>query len=119
KNLAEPLTLPGLAQKLGWSPSHFKTRFREEIGIPPAQFYLRRRITESCRRLEGTGHSVTRIALDLGFESAEYFATAFKRVTGLTPREFREQASSSRSRCAVASGESPGRGHQSRPLRRN
>jgi AraC-like DNA-binding protein len=91
-HLEEPLPLPEIARKLGWSPSHFKQRFRAEVGIPPAQFYLRRRITEACRRLQSSTNNVTRIGLDLGFQSGEYFATVFKRVTGLTPRTFRERA---------------------------
>jgi AraC-like DNA-binding protein/quercetin dioxygenase-like cupin family protein len=89
RTLDEPLPLPLLAKKMGWSTTHFKVRFRKETGVPPAEFYLRRRMEEACQRLKKTQQAVTEIGLDLGFSSSQNFATAFKRIIGVTPRRFR------------------------------
>lgn len=89
QNLTRPLQLTEIADRLGWSVSHVQHRFRREVGISPGEWYLRRRVAESCRLLEQSDDAVTKIAFDLGFSSSQYFATAFARVTGLSPTAFR------------------------------
>jgi AraC-like DNA-binding protein len=78
-----------LARELGWSVSHLQHRFREEVGMPPGEWQLRRRVAAGCRLLVQTDEPVTRIAHSLGFPSSQYFATAFARVTGATPTAYR------------------------------
>lgn len=94
--LSEPLLLPEIAARLGKSQSHLKHRFRRETGLPPAEYYLRLRITEACRRLESAGKNITVIAMDLGFPSSQYFATAFKHFMGLTPQDYRAASTAHR-----------------------
>ncbi|HYF48350.1 MAG TPA: AraC family transcriptional regulator [Planctomycetota bacterium] len=89
QHLQRPLPLPEIARKLGWSISHLKASFRREMGLPPAEYYLRRRITAAASALKA-GSPVTAAALDFGFSSSQYFATAFKRITGRTPRDYRK-----------------------------
>ena len=78
-----------LARELGWSVSHLQHRFREEVGMPPGEWQLRRRIAAACRLLVQTDDGITRIAHALGFPSSQYFSTAFARVTGATPTAYR------------------------------
>lgn len=92
ESLHKPLSVPELSRRLGWSPSHVQHRFRDEVGVPPAEWQLRRRIGEACRRLEGTNEAITSIGYQLGFSSSQYFATAFRRVMGLSPTAFRTAA---------------------------
>lgn len=88
-NLGEPdkLTIDVLSAIAGLSPSRFKALFKEKLGIPPAEFALRLRIDEARRRLAAGDATVTGVALDLGFSSSQYFASSFKRLTRMTPRE--------------------------------
>ncbi len=88
-SLEAPLAIPDIAKRLGWSTVHFKRRFKAEAGIPPAEFYQRRRIDEACRQLEQTGLNITRISYGLGFSSTGYFCHAFKKITGMTPQSYR------------------------------
>lgn len=88
-NIEHPLQLDVLAGRLGWSISHLKGRFRKEMGTSPGEYYLRLRIKRACAELRNSGAEITSIALRLGFASSQYFATAFKRIVGTTPREFR------------------------------
>jgi len=92
QNLTHPLPLDEISNRLGWSVSHVQHRFRREVGISPGEWYLRRRVAESCRLLEQSDDAVTKIAFELGFSSSQYFATAFARVTGLSPTAFRRAA---------------------------
>ena len=78
-----------LARELGWSVSHLQHRFRDEVGMPPGEWQLRRRIAAACRLLVQTDDAVTRIAHTLGFPSSQYFATAFARITAATPTAYR------------------------------
>jgi AraC-like DNA-binding protein len=88
-NLNEPdkLTIDVLSAIAGLSPSRFKALFKEKLGIPPAEYALRLRIEEARRRLAAGNATVTGVALDLGFSSSQYFASSFKRLTRMTPRE--------------------------------
>lgn len=92
-HIADPLTPRGLATHMGLSPDHFKARFKKEIGLPPADYVLRRKIEAAKKLLSARDATVTRVAYDLGFSSSGYFSTVFKRYTGKTPTLF--QASES------------------------
>ena len=90
-NIEHPLRLDSLAQRLGWSISHLKSRFRTEMGVAPADYYLRLRLKRACEELRRTDAEITAIALRLGFSSSQYFATAFKHVIGASPRDYRRR----------------------------
>jgi AraC-like DNA-binding protein len=79
------LTVQRLANVAGLSPSRFQALFKQETGIPPAEFALRARIAEARRRLARRGADVTSVAFALGFSSSQYFASAFKRFTNIPP----------------------------------
>ncbi len=84
------LRLDDLARHARLSLSHFKRRFRSETGLSPRQFILRDKIERAKALLRASDASVTALALDLGFVSSQYFATVFKRMTGVTPTRYRD-----------------------------
>lgn len=89
RHLDAPLSVPVLAQRAGISEARFKARFKAEVGIPPGEYVLRKKVEAARRQLSRAGASVTRIAFDLGFSSSQYFATVYKRYTGRTPSQDR------------------------------
>jgi AraC-like DNA-binding protein len=89
RHLTATLDVSTIASQLGLSVSYVQQRFRREVGVGPAEYHLRLRIDEAKCRLRATDDPVTVIAVDLGFNSSQYFATAFKRVTGVSPSRFR------------------------------
>ena len=92
----EELTVTRLAEVAGLSPSRFQAAFKEETGIPPAEFALRARINEASRRLSWPEADVTSVAFALGFSSSQYFASAFKRFTNIRPSSALQKVSTSR-----------------------
>jgi len=86
-HLDEPMPVPQLAALSGLSVPRFKARFKEETGVPPAEYVLRAKITEARKRLASGRESITTVAYSLSFSSSQYFATVFRRFTGLTPSE--------------------------------
>lgn len=87
RNLSDPIHVPRLAQVARLSESRFKSRFKAEIGISPAEYWLRQKIERATELLKS--RRVTEVAYELGFSSSQYFATAFKRYTLANPSRFR------------------------------
>ena len=78
-------TVAGLAGEVGLSRSSFAARFGALVGDGPIEYLTRWRMLLAGRGLS-RGESVGTIAHSLGYESESAFRTAFKRVTGRTPR---------------------------------
>jgi AraC-like DNA-binding protein len=91
EHMETPLGLNEMAARLGWSVSHFKHRFRTEMGVSPSDYYLRLRLDGARQRLISSDHTITAIAQDFGFSSSQNFATIFKRMIGVTPSQIRAQ----------------------------
>jgi AraC-like DNA-binding protein len=82
------LSVAQVAEKVKLSESYFKILFREQMGLPPAEYMLRRKIEAAKVLLSKPDCNITDLAYSLGFSSSQYFATVFKRFTNQTPSEF-------------------------------
>ena len=71
------------------SPSTLVKRFKQLTGLPPHAFLLKCRIRRAQETLAQTARTVSDIAAELKFSSAQHFATRFRRETGLTPQAWR------------------------------
>ena len=89
ENLNEAIRLIDLASVSGYSLSRFKTKFRNETGITPAEFVALQKIEYAKHQLTETDISITDLAYSLGFSSSNYFSTVFKKYCTVTPREYR------------------------------
>lgn len=85
----EDIYLKSLAAIAGLSLSRFKARFRSELGIPPAEYVVRRKIEKASEWLLEDELSITEIATRLQFGTSQYFATVYKRFTGKNPSQVR------------------------------
>lgn len=90
QHLERSWTLAEMAQECGLGRSRFADYCRQIVNLTPSEYLTRCRVETAKQRLQ-TGESVTDVALSCGFQSSQYFATVFKRLTGQTPREFRRQ----------------------------
>ena len=89
-HLAEPLDLETLAAVAHFSPWHFHRIFQALTGETAADRVRRRRLeTAAARLLVAPPESALRIALDVGFGSAEVFTRAFRAHFGVTPTAWR------------------------------
>lgn len=86
----EDLDLDAAASRLGLSRRRFSQLFREEAGESWLQAIRRLRIGHAHRLLAETGHSVTAIAFQSGFNDLSHFYRVFKSCSnGLTPESWR------------------------------
>ncbi|MDA3730740.1 AraC family transcriptional regulator [Niameybacter massiliensis] len=89
QHLDENITLEHLAQIANLSEGRFKTKFRQDIGMPPREYILREKIKRAKELLEDDVLSITDISYMLSFSSSQYFSTVFKRFTSISPLEYR------------------------------
>jgi len=90
ENLTEDIPLSELAGLAGLSEHHFSTAFRQTVGMPPHRYLLGRRIERAKELLRRQESSITDVALSVGFSTSSHFATTFRKLTGNTPRAFRQ-----------------------------
>jgi AraC-like DNA-binding protein len=88
----DQLGVAELARAACSSPAHFSRRFAGTFGSPPHRYLIERRIERAKDLLATTDAPVLGIALDVGFQTAASFCTAFKRVTGEAPSAYRREA---------------------------
>ena len=87
-----PDTIPSVAyfaEKANLSPSYFSDLIRKETGTNPKDFISLFMIEEAKRRLVETKDDISEIAYRLGFEYPAHFTRMFKRLVGMTPKEYR------------------------------
>ena len=87
-----PTPLRVLAERARVHPVHLTRAFRRCYGCTPGEYVRQRRIDRACNELATSDRSIAEIALDAGFASPSHFATTFRRLTGLTPRDYRAAA---------------------------
>ncbi len=86
----EPITLTELADRFAMSPSHLSRVFHQETGFGIREYLIQYRIRQACDLLLNTDMTVTQIADQCGFSESNYFGDAFRKATGLSPREYRK-----------------------------
>lgn len=89
----EELNLDNIAKSVGFSKYHFSRLFKQYTNYTFWKYISHRRIKVAEELLLVPKLSVTEVALQSGFPSISTFNRVFKRQTGCTPSEYREQGS--------------------------
>lgn len=90
-DLSADLSLKSLAGLLNVNASYLSSLFKKETGTTLTEYVNNRRIGHAQKLLLGTSLPVQSISLQCGISDMYYFSRMFKRITGLTPRAFREK----------------------------
>ncbi|PRX46563.1 AraC-like DNA-binding protein [Prauserella shujinwangii] len=86
---AAPWTVTTLAGRAGASRAAFARRFTELVGEAPMAYLTRWRMTLAADLLRGPDATVAAVARKVGYGTPFAFSSAFKRVRGISPREYR------------------------------
>jgi AraC-like DNA-binding protein len=90
-HLDHPWTLSEMARQCGLGASAFTDYCRQITNLPPGKYLARCRVEAAKALLRAKpDYSITDVAFDCGFQTSQYFATTFRRITGKAPRDFRE-----------------------------
>lgn len=88
-NLTESLSLRTLAETLNVSSSYLSSLFRKEVGQTLTDYINRRRMRHAMHLLKTTQLQIQTVAQHCGIMDVQYFSKIFKRVAGMTPKEYR------------------------------
>lgn len=86
-NLARDLTVSDLAREVGRDRTGFARAFRLATGSTPYEYLTQRRMHAAMALLR-QGENVTSVAAAVGYANPSKFAVAFRRVAGMSPREW-------------------------------
>ena len=89
-HLSERLTLADVAAVFNFSPNYLSQLFGKYGDSGFVEYITETRIAAAKEMLEQGDLKVYEIAEKLGYESAFYFSKVFKKVTGLSPREYQQ-----------------------------
>lgn len=96
KNFARDLPIEILASKVNMSPRNFIRRFKEATGQVPGKYLQMLRISVAREMLEDGARSIQTISSAVGYEDVAFFRTLFKRLTKMTPAQYRERFAGTR-----------------------
>lgn len=91
ENYDQPLTLPDIAKTVHLSVSRMAHLFRDQMGMTIVDFLTNIRINRAKQMLLTTDKNCTQICFEVGYNNQSYFNRVFKQITGMTPRQFRNQ----------------------------
>lgn len=89
KHMDEAISLEVLAENACLSKDHFIRLFKHEMNMTPLKYINQKKIEKAQLILITETLSVKEVAYRLAFEDYSYFNRLFKKVTGMTPQEYR------------------------------
>jgi AraC family transcriptional regulator len=85
------LPLAELAAATQMSPYYFSKVFKQSTGLSPHKYLLRQRVERAKELLAGPRRRIAEVSQELGFANQSHFATTFRVLVGMAPREYQRQ----------------------------
>lgn len=91
ENFRRPLGVEFYAEKLFMSSRNLNQICQKIMNQSVSEIIETRKLTEAKNLLATTGKSISEIGFELGYNEKSYFSNVFKKKSGLTPSEFRDE----------------------------
>ena len=91
QNFNEKITVDQLAEKAACSRRSFERRFKQATNNTIIEYIQRVKIEVAKRNFESTRKNINEVMFDVGYTDTKSFRTVFKKITGLTPIEYRNK----------------------------
>jgi len=90
-NIAEKISVEELAVKFAIGRRHFVRRFKKATNNTPLEYIQRVKIEAAKKMLETSSKNVTEVMYDVGYNDTKAFRTIFKKITGMSPVDYRHK----------------------------
>ncbi|GAA0525353.1 GlxA family transcriptional regulator [Chitinophaga japonensis] len=90
-NIAEKISVEELAVKFAIGRRHFVRRFKKATNNTPLEYIQRVKIEAAKKMLESSNKNVTEVMYDVGYNDTKAFRTIFKKITGMSPVDYRHK----------------------------
>lgn len=90
QNYDKVITVEDMARNCSLNRSYFGKIFREVIGNSPQEFLIQYRMEKATEKLKLTTSPIGKISVDVGYPNPLHFSRAFKKIYGISPREYRQ-----------------------------
>lgn len=90
-HLHEDLSLPMIAEELGFHPAYLSKAFKLETGQTLSDYLLSRRMEHAADLLRKTDCKIYEVAEQTGYQTTHYFIKLFKNFYGVTPQQYRNR----------------------------
>lgn len=91
KNYSDKITVDQLAERLAIGRRSFERRFKKATNNTIAEYIQRVKVEAAKRRFENSRKNINEVMYDVGYTDTKAFRTIFKKITGLTPIEYRNK----------------------------
>ena len=95
-HVSDKISVEDLAGKFAIGRRNFERRFKKATNNTPAEYIQRVKIEAAKKRLESSAKNVNEIMYEVGYSDIKAFRLVFKKVTGLSPLEYRNRYSKNR-----------------------
>lgn len=102
EHYADDLSIAELAAMENYNVSYYTDWFKKKIGCIPSEYLKMVRMEKAQEILTTTRYRVIDVAMQVGYDNSSSFIRTFKSVTGLTPSQYRRQASEEKKRAEKA-----------------
>jgi AraC family transcriptional regulator len=85
----ENISFTSLAETVGTHPVRLAREFRCAFGTSMGEYTRRLRIEKACQKISRSYLPLSQIACSVGFYDQSHFTNIFKRITGMTPAQYR------------------------------
>jgi transcriptional regulator GlxA family with amidase domain len=90
-NITEKISVEDLALKYAIGKRHFERRFKKATNNSPLEYIQRVKIEAAKKHLESSRKNINEVMYDVGYSDTKAFRTVFKKITGLSPVEYRNK----------------------------
>lgn len=90
-NVAEKISVEELAVKYAIGRRHFERRFKKATHNSPLEYMQRVKIEAAKKQLESSPKNINEVMYEVGYADSKAFRTVFKKITGLSPIDYRNK----------------------------
>ena len=91
KNIEEKFTVEELAEKMAVGRRSFERRFKRATKNSVLEYIQRVKIEAAKRNIENSRKNISEVMFEVGYTDTKAFRTIFKKITGITPAEYRNR----------------------------